>query len=221
MGQYIERFEAQQGGARVHVEYLHPDRVYEKVLEGTADLGLVSFPRASRKLNALPWREEKMVLACAPDHPLASQPIVHPEQLTRQKFIGFDRDLVIRREVDRFLRDEGADVDVVLEFDNIENIKKAVEVSAGVALLPEPTLRREVESGALVAAPLADCRLVRPLGIIHRRHHKLSANAQRFIELLRQADESADGKPASGSRANGAHRARNGSARGPKKDGAK
>ena len=78
----------------------------------------------------------------------------------------------IRREVDRFLRQQGVAVEVVLEFDNIENIKKAIEIGGGVALLPEPTLRQEVEAGLLVARPLAGCRFVRPLGIIHRRQHR-------------------------------------------------
>src|SRR5207248_68782 len=116
-------------------------------------------------LAAVPWREEAMVLACSPVHPLAPNLAVRPEQLEGVQYIHFDRDLVVRREVDRFLREHGVSVEVVLEFDNIETIKKAVELGAGVALLPEPTLRREVEEHALVARPLHGCRLVRPLGI--------------------------------------------------------
>src|SRR5262249_4096863 len=76
MGLYVERFVAQQPNVQIHIEYVHPDRVYEKVLEGTADLGLVSFPRKSRELTAVPWREEPMVLACAPSHPLAQHQAV-------------------------------------------------------------------------------------------------------------------------------------------------
>jgi len=90
MGQYVERFTAGQPGAQVHIEYLHPDRVYDRVLEGTADLGLVSFPKKSPKLTALPWREEAMVLVCAPKHPLAHNGAVQPRQLAGQKFIHFD-----------------------------------------------------------------------------------------------------------------------------------
>jgi DNA-binding transcriptional LysR family regulator len=186
MGQHVERFHAAHPGARVHVEYLHPDRVYERVLAGTADLGLVSFPRPGRKLTAVPWREEEMVLACAPQHPFAARPSIEPGQLDGVRYVGFDRDLTIRRELDRFLREHGIGVDVALEFDNIENIKKAVEVAAGVSLLPEPTVRREVASGALVAVPLAGCRFVRPLGILYHRQRPLSATAWQFLELLRQ-----------------------------------
>src|SRR5439155_24537208 len=96
MGTYVEMLAARQPNAKVHIEYLHPNRVYEKVLEGTADFGLVSFPRKSRELTALPWREEEMVVTCAPNHPLAHLPSVPPARLAGEKFIGFDKDLVIR-----------------------------------------------------------------------------------------------------------------------------
>src|SRR6266446_4463483 len=81
MGEYVERFTARQPNARVVLEYLHPRRVYEKVQDGTADFGLVSFPRKSRELTALPWREEEMVLACSPRHELARAKSVKPAQL--------------------------------------------------------------------------------------------------------------------------------------------
>jgi DNA-binding transcriptional LysR family regulator len=184
MGQYVEDFQAAHPDVRVHLEYLHPNRVYEKVREGTADLGLVSFPRKLPKLAAMPWRDEAMVLACSPMHPLAPNAAIRPTQLQGVKYIHFDKDLIIRREVDRFFREHGVNVEVMLEFDNIENIKKAVELGAGVALLPEPTLRREVEEHTLVARPLYGCQLVRPLGIVHRRHLKPSNSARHFVEML-------------------------------------
>lgn len=184
MGHYIERFSAELPFARVHVDYLHSNRVAEKVHDGSADLGLVSFPRKSRDLVVLPWREEGMVLACQPSHPLARQASVRLAQLSGEKYIAFDKDLGIRRQVDRFLRQQGVAVEVELEFDNIENIKRGIEITGGVALLPEPTLHQEVEAGLLAARPLAGCRFVRPLAIIYRRQHRPSPAAQRFIDLL-------------------------------------
>ncbi|GBD35798.1 HTH-type transcriptional regulator CysL [bacterium HR36] len=195
MGQYVERFRRLDPRASVHIEYLHPDQVYQRVLEGTADLGLVSFPKANRKLVALPWREEKMVVVCAPQHPWARRREIRIAALHGQPFVHFEKNLVIRRQVDRFLRQHGVAVQMVMEFDNIENIKKAVEAGAGIALLPEPTLRREVEAGTLVALTLADADLVRPLGIIYRRTPRLSLAAQRFMEVLHQPDEHNNGQP--------------------------
>lgn len=184
MGLYVERFQAANPHARVQVEYLPSDRVYEKVLEGTTDFGLVSFPRKSRELSVLPWRDEEMVLACAPDHPLARLEAVRPADLDGVKYVGFAPGLTIRRKVDYFLREHGVVVDVELAFDTVENIKEGIECRKGVALLPEPTLRREVRSGVLAARPLVGCRFVRPLGILRRRHHRLGAAAQRFLDLL-------------------------------------
>jgi len=199
MSQYVQRFVAQQPGVQIEIEYLHPDRVTERVLDGTADFGLISFPEATRKLAALPWREEEVVVACAPSHPFVGGGAATLAQLAGQKFVGFDKELLIRRKVDRFLRDHGIAVDVVLEFDNVENIKQAIEIAAGVALLPAPVLQREVRAGTLAAVPLKDVRFVRPLGILHRRVPRPSPTAQRFIELLRQPDEpNSEDQPVSG-----------------------
>lgn len=202
MGQYTERFALDHPHVRVRIDYLHPRQVYERVLDGTADLGLVSYPDRTRVLSVLPWREEEMVVACAPDHPLAKLGAVPPGRLDGEKFVAFHGELAIRREVDQFLRRHGAAVEVVHEFDSIENIKKAIEVGAGVGILPEPTVRREVEAGTLRALRLRGCRLMRPLGIIHRRRHPLGSAAQDFADLLR-----ANAVPGNGAAvaSNGAH----------------
>ena len=74
------------------------------------------------------------------------------------------------------------------EFDNIETIKQAVDEEAGIAILPEPTLRREVRRGTLVQAPLVlpagEPPLVRPLSIVHRSNRRLNPAVTAFIELL-------------------------------------
>jgi DNA-binding transcriptional LysR family regulator len=189
MGQYVERFEAKHRHARAHIEYVHPNQVYKRVLDGTADFGLVSFPRPSKELVVQSWRDEEMVVACPPGHPLAALPAVPPARLNGEKFVAFDKGLVIRREVDRFLRDHGAAAEVALELDNIESIKKGIEEGIGLALLPEPMLRQEAQAGTIRVVKLllgpGENRFVRPLGIIHRRHHQLGSAALGFIELLR------------------------------------
>lgn len=198
LGELTRTFSQHQPHAHVHIEYLHPDRVYERILAGSADLGLVSFPQKSAKVTALPWRDEEMVLVCDPKHPLAGQASISVRDLEGQKYIHFDRNLVIRRKVDRFLKDHGVAVDVVHEFDNIENIKQDVAIGAGVALLPEPTLRRELKARELVALSLGDTHFTRPLGIILKRGHWLSAAAREFLDLL----QGTQGQPLNG---NGRH----------------
>ena len=194
MGCYVDRFKRLYPTAKVHVEYLHPDQVYQRVHEGVADFGLVSFPRKIREMTVEPWRQEEMVLACPPDHPLASLSSVTPAQLNGVKFVAFVKGLVIRRVVDRFLREQGVVVDAAAQFDTIENIKEGVKFGAGVSLLPAPTIRLEVRAGTLKSVPLAGCRFVRVIGVIRRRQHKLGGAALHFLELLREvgANDGAD-----------------------------
>ncbi len=190
MNRYVQEFLSQYPKANVRLEYQHPHRVYEAIENDQADLGLVSYPKSSRTLKAIVWREEPMVLVCAPGHRLAKQSQIELAELTGEKMVGFTEDLTIRHEIDRVLHNSQIDVQVVMEFDNIETIKRAIEIDAGVGLLPEPTVLREVAAGTLCAVPLATQELVRPLGIIHRQGKELGVTMRRFIELLCQ-----DSKP--------------------------
>lgn len=188
MTRYVERFHAIYPGADVRLEYLHPTRVVESVLDGSAELGLISFPKKWPDLTSIPWRDEEMVVAVHPSHPFAMQESVEIRQLDGEKFIHFDPELSIRRAIDRFLRKHGVQVETILEFDNIENLKRAVEIPSGIAILPEPTVAREVQSGALAAVRIRNLRLVRPLAILHKNSGDLGLTVQRFLDLL-TADE--------------------------------
>lgn len=184
MSRYIQEFMTRHPKANVRLEYLHPERVLELVEQGQADIGIVSYPRSTRAIEAEPWREEPLVLACAPASPFAGRVQLSLAELDGQRMVGFDPDLVIRHEIDRVIAAHGVEPDVVMEFDNIETIKRAVEIDAGVALLPEPTLGRELAAGTLCAVRIAGDELVRPLGIIHARSKPLGPTARRFVELL-------------------------------------
>ena len=179
-----EEFTEQFPQARLHVEYLRPDKIYEALLADHADLGLVSYPEGGRDLTVIPWREERMSVAMNPSHPLVAKHQVTPADLGGESFIAFDEDLTIRRQIDRFLRENGVDVIIAMQFDNIQTVKEAVALGSGISILPECTLQTEIGQGRLVAVPLDAPGLVRPVGIVHRRRKKLNRAAHSFIELL-------------------------------------
>ena len=188
MTQYVKTFQERYIRASVKLEYLHPKRVIERVTSGEAELGLLSYPKKWPDLNVQTWREEAMVLAVHPSHRFANRSRVSVSELDGEPFIAFDTDLSIRRAIDKFLRKHSVQVEVVLAFDNIENIKRAIEVPTGVSILPEPSLLHEVHAGTLVAISIegrdSSDRLTRPLAIIHRRQACLEPAASRFLELL-------------------------------------
>lgn len=185
MSRSVQRFHELRPEARVELEYLHPSRVCERVLNDEVDLGILSFPDGREGLAVIPWRDEPMVVVCQPQHHLAGERGVAVEQLNGEPFVGFDADLVIRKKIDAFLREAGVEVKVVLTFDNIEAVKRAVEVGSGVAILPRPTIEHEVQAETLVGVPFSGLHFVRPLGIVYRRGRRLYPNTEAFLQLLR------------------------------------
>jgi DNA-binding transcriptional LysR family regulator len=173
------------------VDYVHPDQVYERIRSDSSELGLVSFPQESSDFSSIPWQEQQFSLIVHPDHPLAKQhadgynsaPI---EAIQDEDFMSFTSELRVRKQLDRWLREAGVSPNVVHEFDNVEQIRRAVEDGVGVALLPEATVTRSVETGTLVSLKLKNVQWSRPLGVIHKRNRRLSNAADRFVELLHE-----------------------------------
>lgn len=170
--------------AHIDVQYLRPEKVYEAVVADQADLGLMSYPEPTREVTVLPWRQEQMAVAASPYHPLAKHSTVRPEDLEGFDFIGFDEDLPIRRDIDRFLREHHVHVNVTLHFDNIQMIKEAVAHGSGVSIMPARVMEEEVAQGRLVPIPIAGFDLFRPVGIVHRRKKRFHRAAQALLELL-------------------------------------
>jgi DNA-binding transcriptional LysR family regulator len=185
MSRLRDEFAARYPAAQLQVEYMRPDKVYEAVRNDAADLGLVSYPESSREIAALDWRREEMQVAMAISHPYASRSEILPADLNRQDFVSFDEDLRIRKELDRFLRAHGVEVNVTMHFDNIQMIKEAVELGSGISILPARTMQAEVEQGRLAAVRLDAPELARPVGIVHRRRKKFNRAAEAFLEMLR------------------------------------
>ncbi len=184
----LEReFALRQPEAKLEVQYLRPERIYEAVLAGEVDLGLISYPETRRDITVIPWRREEMVLAVSPEHALAGRvdPVM-PQALNGADFISFDEDLPIRRHMDRFLKEHGVEVNIALHFDNIQMIKEAVTHRVGVSIMPARIMNDDIEQGRLAAVRIADATLFRPLGIIHRKKKRFHRVAQAFLDLLRE-----------------------------------
>lgn len=184
MSRLQEEFAARFPNAQLHVDYLRPDKVYEAVLADQADIGLVSYPVAAKGLAVIPWRDEEMTVAASPSHPLAQKPVLVPADLDGQDFVGFDEELMIRRELDHFFRDQGVEIRMAMQFDNIQMIKEAVALGSGISILPARTMQAEIELGRLVSIPLHAPGLVRPVGVIHRKSKRFSRAVESFLDLL-------------------------------------
>jgi DNA-binding transcriptional LysR family regulator len=182
---YVKKFMIRYPNVHVHVEYLSADRIYELVTNGEIDIGLVAVPKKDRRLEVYDFEDEVLVLACSPRHPLANEPQVDIHRLQFERFIAFEKEVPTRLWIDGILSRYNTVVSPVMEFDNIETVKRAVEINAGVSILPEAAITLEVNSGTLKAVPLSNERLVRPTGVIVRKGRTLSQAARHLIEMLR------------------------------------
>ncbi len=184
MSRLQDEFAARFPNTQLHVDYLRPNKVYEAVVDDQADLGLVSYPVGTKDLAVIPWREEEMTVAAPLSHPLAAKAVLLPADLDGQDFVGFDEELVIRRELDHFFREHGIEIHLAMQFDNIQMIKEAVALGSGISILPARTMQAEIAQGRLVSIPLHAPELVRPVGIVHRKRKRFSHAVQSFLELL-------------------------------------
>jgi DNA-binding transcriptional LysR family regulator len=184
LSRHQQRFMSLYPEARVELELLHPHKVVEAVVSDEADVGIMSYPPTTRGFTVVPLRREPMAVVCHPSHPLARRRVVLPAHLNGEPFVAFDRELTIRKAIDRALRQHNVRVDIRMEFDNIETIKQAILIRAGVSILPRHTVQMETGVRTLAAVTLGIPDLVRPVGIVHRRQKPLTPTANRFVQFL-------------------------------------
>lgn len=170
---------------KLRVDYLRSAEVYAAVLSGRAEAGLVAYPTARRGLDAeILWRD-RLMLACGPTHRLAGRRRVSLGELGGERFIAFAADLPTRKALDEALRQAKVSTRREREFDNIETVKRMVEIEGAVSILPEAALAAEVRAGSLVAVPIDAPDMWRPVGVITRRKREGSVALRRFLDLLR------------------------------------
>ncbi len=183
VGEFMSKFPS----AKIDLEYSRTTRVVRDVLNGSVELGVIAFPEPRRGLTIVQMPPNKLVLVCPPDHPLAKKPRVRAKELSGQDFVLFERDTPTRKATDRILRSKGVEVKKAAEFDNIETIKRAVEVGFGVAIVPEPAVIDEKRSGRLAVVEMSEKEWIRQIGVLYRSDRDLSLAAKKFVGILEES----------------------------------
>jgi LysR family transcriptional regulator, transcriptional activator of the cysJI operon len=183
---YIKRFMKSYPTVNIHVEYRRANQVYDDVFSNVVDLGLVAYPVKDPKLEIIPLRKEPLVLICHPQHPFAKLKTVKLKALAGQKIIGFEPDIPTRKALDKILKEYGVEVKHVMEFDNVETVKRAVEIDAGISIVPQGTITQEIAKQTLVALPIEDGDFFRPLAAIYKKNKVLSPAMKQFLTILKE-----------------------------------
>jgi len=169
----------------VHVEYRSSNRVYDDVLSNVVDVGLIAYPLKDPKLVIVPLNKEPLVLICSPNHPFAELKSIKLKQLNGQKFISFDPDTPTRKALDKILDQHGVEVHHAMEFDNVETVKRAVEIDAGISIVPQSTVTQEIEKQSLALVEISDGQFFRPTAAIYKKNRVLSPALKQFLAILK------------------------------------
>ena len=183
---FLKEYRKQYRDVEVSVEYRRSSEVYSMVLNGEADMGLVSYPAKKKGILIELFTQDRMVLICHPEHRFSNKKEIRIQELEGEKFIAFEPDLPTRKILDRHLKDHGVTINQTMEFDNIETVKRAVEIENGISIVPLNTVAEEVESGSLIAIEIKDPELWRPLGILLKRNRSRSPALREFIGMLQK-----------------------------------
>ena len=184
---YVKRFMKSYPTVNIHVEYRRANQVYDDVFSNVVDLGLVAYPVKDPKLEIIPLRKEPLVLICHPQHPFAKQKSIKLKSLAGQKIIGFEPDIPTRKALDKILREYGVEIKHVMEFDNVETVKRAVEIDAGISIVPQGTITQEINKNTLAAVQIEDGEFYRPLAAIYKKNKVLSPAMKQFLGILKEA----------------------------------
>lgn len=168
------------------LQYRRATQVYNDVLESKADLGLVAYPQARKGIEVETVWKDKLVVICPPNHELASDKSISLKRLNRQRFISFEPDLPTRKAIDEMLKRAKVKVKEVMEFDNIESVKRGVQVENTISIVPRDSVYEEVQNNTLCQIDIAGKDVWRPLGVVRRRTKAINPAMREFIDLLKE-----------------------------------
>jgi DNA-binding transcriptional LysR family regulator len=182
---YLEAFREKFPDVDLQVQYRRSNQVYADVSENHADLGLVAYPEERKGVEIEPAWKDRLVVICPPNHPLAKRKSVDLKAIDGQRFISFEPDLPTRKAIDGMFSQAGIQVKEVVEFDNIETVKRGVLIENAISIVPSESVRSEVESKSLVRIPIDGKFIWRPLGIVRRRTKAITPAMREMIQLLK------------------------------------
>jgi DNA-binding transcriptional LysR family regulator len=186
LSDYIKKFMVKRPSVNVHVEYFSAEKIYEMVLSGELDIGIVALPKRDKRLDVHEFEDEPLVFVCSAKHPLAKQGQIDIHKLQFERFIAFEAGVPTRKWIDGIFERYNIVIRPIMEFDNVETVKKAVEINSGVSILPKPAVLQEIATGTIKALEFSNEKFLRPTGIIVRKDRVHSLDTRYLVDLLRK-----------------------------------
>lgn len=153
-----------------HVKIGMTPQIIDDLRKGEVDAGFAYLQSTAtiKDLVAVQVTKEKMVLVCAPDHPLTEKEIVHPVELKNERIVTYSRPFLNTKYIDQYLQKEGLKDYKSVEIDNLGWIKMMVRKGLGVAFLQKNIVSDELKNKALVELPIGKPLPTTPIYLLFR-----------------------------------------------------
>lgn len=184
----VARLMAEQPGARITLEVANTAEIAGKVANFELDIGLIEGELHRPELEMIAWREDELVVFCAPDHPLRKLEQLSDGDLLAAIWIVREAGSGTRQTFDRAMQGLLPNLNLLLELQHTEAIKRAVEAGLGISCLSRIALQEAFRRGSLVplATPQRDFRR-RFYFVLHRQKYR-TTGINRWIELCQQSN---------------------------------
>lgn len=182
----MANFMGQHHGSRVSLTVENTAGIANRVRNFELDIGLIEGELQDPVLEVIPWRDDELMLFCAPEHPLASRGILSDEDLLEAQWIVREAGSGTRQGFDRAMHGLLPDLDIRLELQHTEAIKCAVEANLGIGCLSAITLREAFTWGTLIKLHAPQRDWTRKFYFILHRQKYRSAGIQSWLDLCQQ-----------------------------------
>lgn len=177
-------------GVRLTILYRNYYDVMEALHTNQIELAVVANPAPERSYTSETLIEEPVSLVCGRNHPFFGRTEVAAEDLQDLDFIALTDESPTGQICRDYMKLLDLAQDPVVLAENVETVKRMVEIGLGVALLPNMTTSEEISCALRLAGRLARIdlspKLTRRIVLVTWSDAELSPAASAFVALLRE-----------------------------------
>ncbi len=173
MVQFLDKHPQAAEEGRLSLEIANTEAIVRRVANFDLDIGLIEGELHHPALEITPWRDDELVVFCSPNHPLSQDPTLTDTELVKARWILRETGSGTRQTFNRAMHGLLPSLDVALELQQPEAIKRSVSAGLGLGCLSRFELVREFENRTLVQLHVPHRPLHRHFyTVLHKQKHR-------------------------------------------------
>ena len=181
----VAQFLQEHPESRIQLQVHNTRTIVQQIANHELDLGLIEGDCHHPDIEVETWIADELVVFSAPDHPLAKQRKVSMEQLLQEPWILREKGSGTRETFDRAFHNHHAKLNIRLELEHTEAIKRAVESGLGIGCISHLALKDAFRRGSLVPLATPSLDLGRYFYFLWHKQKYQTAGMREFLALCR------------------------------------